>query len=858
MKQRSFGVSNAVLSGLLLVFVAMLLMYSITLVRTKLLQNAQNLGSSLVKSYAIEEESHLQSLKQDALMISQYLEDILSRGGNSSEIQGWLVRYFEKIAELMNPGIVDPYAVIDGEIVAANPWEGDSTYAYQDTFWYQEAIAAEGEAVVSGMYVDAITNQKVITISCALENGRDVFAMDVYIGNPSFHTTMNTLPVESSYYLCDQDGTLLYASTAWDVDQEVLQGYADFLVQGGRDGSLVEYDSIFQDNEGIKRSAFFYHMDNGWTAIVTIPVEAILMGDRNVTIYVMAGVSMILFLALVVLVVRNGLAQYKMRKADETVHMLGDSFYAIFRVNFKEDYYEAIKCHADMKQELPPRGPYDRLLKVMQSRVQPGTSKTFETSFSLENIRQRVDDHVSDYGGDFLRRFGDNYRWVNIRTLYDARIAPDEVILCFRDVDAEKRQELQQTAILEEALAQTQKSTQAKAEFFSRMSHDMRTPLNAILGCCTLAEQTGDSQKVWDYIKKIRFSGTQLLELINDILEISRIEVGKEQLQESRFNIRELLEQTADSFRSQVQMESKTLEVSMEMENDFVIGDKKKIGQIVNNLLSNAVKYSDPGATVRLEVRQFKINKYSNYQIIVDDNGIGMSQEFMEHLFEPYSREVRFSAHNREGTGLGMPIVKSFVQQMNGEISVTSKLGMGSRFTVTIPLEMAEEEQVPLSPAEGPQQEADTAQAAFDWEGRTVLLAEDNELNQEIATELLTMMGVKVLLAKNGAEAVEVFARSPVNSIDVILMDMQMPEMDGCQAASAIRALKREDAAGVPIIAVTANAFAEDIDRTTKAGMNDHVSKPIDMGVLTSVMERLISKRKTEQTDTGKQTGEPV
>lgn len=856
-KNKQSGVYNIVLSGLLLLFVAVLLIHAVFLVRTKLLQNAQQLGDSLVKSYAIEEEIHLQALSQDALLATDYLEDILSRGGKSDEVRGWLVRYFHKLTELMDPGVVDPYAVVDGQIVAANPWEGDRTYAYQDTSWYQDAIAAKGEVVSSGMYVDAITNSKVITFSCALENGKDVFAMDFYIENSNFHKSATTLPETSSYYLCDQNGMLLYASTAWEVDQDTLQTYARFLVDGSKDGSLVGYDKIFQDKDGVKRSAFFYQMDNGWTAIVTVPVNSILMGDSSVTIYVMAAVSSVLFLTLAVLLIRDGMRRHEMRKADETIHILGDSFYAIFRVNFIEDRYEKIKCHPDLEEELPVHGEYGRLLNAIKSRVQPDTSRTFERNFSLEDIRQRVQNKVLDYGGDFLRRFGDTYHWVNIRTLYDSKVAPDEVILCFRDVDTEKRQELQQTIILKEALAETKKSTQAKADFFSRMSHDMRTPLNAILGCCALAEQTKDSDKVWDYIRKIRFSGTQLLELINDILEMSRIENGKDQLHQNQFDLGELVEQTGGSFRVQTQMEGKTLEVCQEIENSVVIGDKKKITQIINNLLSNAIKYSNPGATVRLELRQFKINKYSKYQIVVEDTGIGMSQEFLEHLFDPYSRETTFTAHTREGTGLGMPIVKSFVQQMNGEISVTSELGIGSRVTVTIPLEAVEPETSEPSPEAAPQK-SEPKQQTFDWDGRTALLAEDNDLNREIATELLTMLGVNVIPAVDGEEAVKAFSESPVNSIDVILMDMQMPKMDGCEAASVIRGLDREDAARVPIIAVTANAFAEDIDRTTKAGMDDHVSKPIDMRVLTNVMEKLISKRLAKRENVSEQTGESL
>ena len=216
---------------------------------------------------------------------------------------------------------------------------------------------------------------------------------------------------------------------------------------------------------------------------------------------------------------------------------------------------------------------------------------------------------------------------------------------------------------------------------------------------------------------------------------------------------------------------------------------------------------------------------------MVEDTGIGMSKSFLEHLFDPYARETCFTSAATVGTGLGMPIVKSLVQQMSGEISVESTLGKGSKFTVTLPLEA-------VSGEEDAQEKKEEQSSPFQLAGRKILLAEDNELNMEIATEILSMNDVEVLQAVNGAEAVRIFQAAAPYSIDAILMDMQMPEMDGCQAARAIRALDKPDAATVPIIAVTANAFAEDIAKTTEAGMNGHISKPIDVSLLYQALEK--------------------
>lgn len=830
---------NLILNGVILVFVAVLLIFSIFLVRTKLLQNTQSMGMALVHSYALEEEMNITTLENYLSLASQYLDDMIEEGSSTDEIQAWLAGYFPKFTNIIGEGVAGFYAVIDSTILAPNPWEGDATYQYAQTQWYQQAVQANGAIVHGNLYEDAVTGQQIFTISKALSRPGYVLAMDVYIQNPALHNTVQTLPENCSYFLCDKNGTLLYSVTKWSVDDASLQKYADYMMAGIADGSLLSYDAVVTDPEGVSRGVYYQTMDNGWTVIMTIPTQSILMGEQNTVMYFISAIAVILFLVLSFMTLQDALRSRSMKKADDTAHMLGDSFYSIYRVNVREGSYEGFKMSDDLRAQLPRKGDYATLLETTRPFVKPSTFRLFEVSFSLESICQRMEQGIADYGGDYQRLFGDTYRWVNIRTLYNPELAPDEVILCFRDVDEEKRRELQHTIILQDALDAAQKSTKAKSQFFSNMSHDMRTPLNAIIGCCNLAEkarETENSQKVWEYVKKIQFSADQLLNLINDILELSRMEAGKNNLDQKQLDLSELLHKVADLFQDRAQDEGKHLEVHIDLHDPIVMGDEKKLTQIINNLLSNAVKYTDPGGRITLEARQFSFQQHNKYQIVVEDTGVGMSSAFLEHLFDPYSRETTFSSHPTVGTGLGMSIVKSLIQQMSGEISVDSTLGVGSRFTVTIPLKTVYQ---PQTAAAVPAPEE--TDVPFVWTGRTILVAEDNELNREIVTEVLQQFGAQVLTAVNGAEAVRIFLASPIYSIDAILMDMQMPEMDGCQAASAIRSSGRADAQGVPIIAVTANAFAEDIARTTQAGMNDHVSKPIDSKQLKQVMQTRIT-----------------
>ena len=833
-------ISHIVLNGVLLFAVAGLLFITVSLVRTKLLENAQSLGMSLVMSYAVEEEMTLSSLETNLLIASQYVDEILAEGGSREDIQSWILSYFNKLTDAIGADFVDVYAVVDGEIVAANPWEGDDTYHYEETDWYLQATEAGGEIVCGDVSVDAVTGQSVFTLSKEMSRSGDVFAMDVYIQNPLLHNSSNSLPEDCSYYLCDQNGNLLYSVMKWDHPAEQIQSYADFLLAGIEDGSLIAYDASFQDMDGVSRGVYYYRMANGWTVMMTIPISSILMGEENTLIFVVAGVALLLFLALTLVTVQDFFRSRRMKMADDTAHMLGDSFYSIYRVNFRTGSYTAIKNHESIEDRVSATGDYAKLLETVSEVVRPDTFRAFENSFSLESIRSRIEQGIVEHGGDYQRRFREGYRWVNIRTLYNPEVSRDEVILCFRDVDEEKRRELQHTILLQDALDAARRSTKSKSEFFSRMSHDMRTPLNAVLGCSDLARRSlseGDLAKTDQYLGQVSFAGRQLFALINDILELSRLEAGKNDLELRETDLRELFAGTAALFRVRAQEEGKQLEVELDLEDGAVMADEKKVIQIVNNLLSNAVKYTNRGDVIRFQAKQFSFERMSKYQIIVEDTGIGMTPEFLDHLFDPYSRETAFTSQSVSGTGLGMPIVKSLVQQMSGEISVESTLGKGTRFTVTLPFARADgEKKEPALP------DAGTA-AAFSWEGRRVLVAEDNDLNREIICAVLEEFGARVLSAENGAEALRLFSAEPPFSVDAVLMDMHMPEMDGCQAAAAIRGLERPDAKDVPILAVTANVFAEDIAATTKAGMNGHISKPIDGAVLRQTMEKLILER---------------
>ena len=401
--------------------------------------------------------------------------------------------------------------------------------------------------------------------------------------------------------------------------------------------------------------------------------------------------------------------------------------------------------------------------------------------------------------------------------------------------DAELMQERNQQTI-QAALQQEQEATRraneaskVKSTFLSNMSHDIRTPLNAVINLTEVAQGTDDISAIREYLDKIAVSGKFLLGLINDVLDMSRIESGELTLHKEELTRSEFLT-TVDTVISPL-MQARNLHFHTELRpGEYTISvDKLRFNQIFFNLLSNAAKFTPEGGDVWFEVDNLEVkDDRLKIRFAIRDNGIGMSESFQQHLFEPFAREQVKPSNARQGTGLGLSIVKSLVDAMDGTISVKSKLGEGTEFVVTFFVDIVSKSE---TPAAEPQEENEALN------GLRVLLVEDNEMNTYVARIILEKDGCIVTEAENGQAALDAFRASEPFSIDAILMDVRMPVMDGLEATKAIRALDRPDAASVPIIAMTADAFDEERKRTLEAGMNYHLSKPIDARKLYRVLQ---------------------
>ena len=392
---------------------------------------------------------------------------------------------------------------------------------------------------------------------------------------------------------------------------------------------------------------------------------------------------------------------------------------------------------------------------------------------------------------------------------------------------------------LQKALEQAKTASVEKSNFLFNMSHDIRTPMNAVIGMTSLIRHdAGNKDKVIEYADKIDISSQHLLGIINDILDMSKIEAGKTVFKYDDFSILNFIQEINNLFHSQIDEKKQILTTKKNIRHEWVNGDQLHLMQIFNNLLSNAVKYTQEGGEIQFLVEECETNSsvYAKYRFLVRDNGIGMSADFKDKIFDAFTRAENSVTNKIQGTGLGMAITRNLVEAMGGTIDVESELGQGSCFEVLIELRIAEDRTVALAA-----QEDTDEQDGNILQGMRFLCAEDNELNAEILTELLKIEGAECTICENGEEVLKAFEQSAPGDYDMILMDVQMPVMNGYEATKAIRRSSHELAKTIPIIAMTANAFSEDIQHSLAASMNAHVSKPVEMKVLEKTIRSIKS-----------------
>ncbi len=833
-------------------------------------------------------------------------------------------------------------------------------------------------------YAPVTRNGVIDGVLCGMMRGATVQAM----------LSTDTFDLGGSAYLMERNGDIIVSSEDANPEGNLLDELRDENRMESAELQTLE-DTLEEDNN-VDEGSFYYPGTHGmgsafvtvvadgqWALMETFPStttatmaeRASAPGVRLLTDLAIAFLLYVLYIIIKGQVGRRQLVTEK-EKMSDIVSAASGLFSRFAHVDFEKDAYEYL---ADQTGGAPASGKYSDLIRYLDSCY---VNEQGEEPISVKIAPAYVQEHLTPDVPYLQFEYQINMngiRWENVSVICLRRSdagQPVELLYAIQDVSALKAQELRIRQALQSATDAAEAANRAKSDFLARMSHDIRTPMNAIMGMTAVAAMyKDDKERLEDCLNKITISSRHLLALINDVLDMSKIESGKVSLNEEPFTMPEFVDSVDTIIRAQVQSKQQTLRLQItDVVHEAVIGDSLRLRQVFVNILGNAVKFTPVGGTIGLSIQEVPsaIHGMAQYVFRFEDNGIGMDQEFLKTIFEPFSRSERPESAKIEGTGLGMSITRNIIRMMEGDIQVESELGKGTVFTVQLPLKLQAEDAEDINDLAGlrilvadddqdaaiataemlkaigtqvewvlsgdeavrriqavrgtpedfsvvildwqmPEKDGlETARAirnqvgssvpivilsAFDWSdieqeareagvqafvekplfrsrliyalrsvlaqgsmegetpvseleeenftGKRVLLVEDNKLNREIAVELLSSIDIQVEEAEDGAQAVKMVEQAEPGHYDLIFMDVQMPVMNGYEATRAIRKLDRPDAATLPIIAMTANAFADDIREAKEAGMDGHISKPVEIPKLVETLEKWLREKRT-------------
>ena len=571
-----------------------------------------------------------------------------------------------------------------------------------------------------------------------------------------------------------------------------------------------------------------------WTVLGIAP-KSIVNANMNrlqyTTMAVMSGIVGMLAVTVLLLMVQSN--RQKLRKKDQQLLAREELFSSLSRN--VDDVFLMIDTGTGKVEYISPN--VRRILGISPEAVQ----EDFHVLCSAggDNCRSPLDDLMQmeqgtqqEWDREFIHQETGEPHYIHVTGFINEVQGAKKCIVDLSDRTGEH----QTTLAVEAALEVAEKASKAKTDFLSNMSHDIRTPMNAIIGITTLMKnELHQPEKLADHLDKLETSGRLLLSIINDILDMSRIESGKTTLSVEPMHLSQQLDQLSTMIRAQASEKAQTFTVSTHLRHENLLADPTRLNQVLMNILSNAVKYTPCGGHIRFEVEELPRNEhYAKYSFVVQDDGIGMSEAYQKTLFDPFTREERSGTNKVQGTGLGMAITKNIVDLMGGSISVESATGKGTRFEVVLEFPIdAEADAVPEAQAL-PEEPEDVSPLC----GMNFLCAEDNAINAEILELLLESKGAHCKIYPNGQELVDAFVRVKPGEYDMILMDVQMPVMDGLEATRRIRSSENPLGRVIPILAMTANAFLEDMQKSKEAGMDEHLSKPVDIDALEQTVKR--------------------
>ena len=526
----------------------------------------------------------------------------------------------------------------------------------------------------------------------------------------------------------------------------------------------------------------------------------------------------------------------QVKKTRQALHALGTAYYHISRLNLKTKKIELVKRSREMDMGIKENtADWDPQFKIIEDIIAEPFVQKYMEFFDIQTMAARLHNKES-MSSEFKKKDGSWFLSMVVPQSYDKNGNETSVLFANRDVTDEKLRELKQEEELREAKLKAECANKAKSSFLLNMSHDIRTPMNAIIGYAELSSRhLQETDKLGRYLEEIQICGKELLSMLGNVLDLARIENNKVEMEYTVSNVHECFENCVIMFQQQAESKNQTISLTEQIMYPYVYMDEPHLSEVCLNIISNAIKYTNTGGWISCNVVQKSCEKedWCNMIISITDNGIGISEEFQKRVFETFERERNTTSSHIEGSGIGMGITKKLVELMDGTIEVKSKQGKGSTFTVTIPCRKASEDDSLVK-------KNSNLRNKNCLNGVRILLVEDNEINTEIATELLTEEGCIVETANDGVACIDMIEKADADYYKMILMDIQMPVMNGYDATLAIRKMKDTKKARIPIIAMTANAFAEDAQKGLSVGMNAHVAKPVDMNILVPTMMKFL------------------
>lgn len=809
----------------------------------KINQRIENVGINTLELLYTKTTFLSQLYSYSLQTASDELITYISDNATKDDYVKWLNTYYEHLRKTLFLQDINVYFANDNMFVDreyGDILETGKKNNYKSRAWYVNAIKNPGTPVFSEVYHDMITKRYVATASISLPDNKGVLAIDLHtdtLGTNKFFN-QHTLDTKMNFLIDDKGEMIAFYSK----DNKSINEYSEFL-NGIKQNILESHNRYgFFKMEYVNGNKYsIFYKQNPRTKYYAITVI-----DDNVmhsAIEDEYSKYIIIFIMLAFAVTISYIDGYYLKKraddSDSTVDMLGYIYYCIYRVNLENNTYSIVRSTGSVCK-IRPNGMYEDFFKKYVETLDDASKEEFIDTFSLERLKSMSKSSSFNMDKYFHKIDNGENKWINIRIIRNKAISKENILLCFKECGIEREQELAHIELLEEAVEALKESAAAKRILYSSVSHDMRTPLNCIIGISELmALNIDDRQKLLDYIEKIKISGSQLLTLISNFLEMAQSESKALDYSLVEFNLENKINEICSLFHTVAERDNKEFIVDFNVTHKNIKGDANKLMHILSNILSNAFKYTKDNGIIKFTVRENTVPSIPRFQFIIEDNGIGMSEDFLKTIFTPFNRENRNDTKNITGAGLGLSIVNSQVKHMNGDIKIESQYEKGTKVIITLPFEVMKSNNL----NEDVQNKNDNIDNES-LSGLNVLVAEDNVVNMQILTELLKLKNINVTQTFNGLEAVNTFKNSKEGAFDILIIDIQMPVLNGLETAKAVRNLDRSDAKTVPIIALSANVFEEDVAASLEAGMNEHLAKPVNLPQLYGSIVKLVKNKR--------------